>query len=64
MNEAKKSVSSMPERRGGRQEYLFPSCSDALPGSAIEPNAQVGDVVSIPVEPKKFGRIAAQAAKR
>ncbi len=27
-------------------------------------NAQLGDVISIPVEPKNFGRIAAQAAKQ
>ena len=30
----------------------------------ISPRAEVGDVVNIPVETKKFGRIAAQAAKQ
>ena len=31
---------------------------------AIEPNAQIGDTVSIPVDISKFGRIAAQTAKQ
>ena len=30
----------------------------------IDPNAQVGDVISIPVDIQKFGRIAAQTAKQ
>jgi len=66
VNEAKKSVVLYARKAVvDDEEYLFPSVQLTLSqASAIEPNAQVGDVVSIPVETKKFGRIAAQAAKQ
>jgi len=37
---------------------------DAEEAFAMEPTAKIGDVISIEVTPKKFGRIAAQTAKQ
>ena len=54
--------------------YIMKTVVDEVQDPAIEltreqarkrnPRAEVGDVVNIPVETKKFGRIAAQAAKQ
>ena len=58
----------------GLSMHIVKTCVEVLEDTALEihidsarnynPNVQVGDVVSIPVDINKFGRIAAQTAKQ
>lgn len=47
------------------EEVENPNCEMALDAARnVEPNAKVGDIISIPIKVEAFGRIAAQTAKQ
>jgi len=64
----------MDEAKGKIEMYVQKTVTETVDESAVEilpeeakkftRNPAVGDVVSVPIETKKFGRIAAQAAKQ